>query len=221
VQWLLGLIEKTMEMADAGIWEYRTRTQHHCYTHLFHWAGSKAAMKIARIMADGELAARAEIVCARAIVKIEQCFSNDGGFYAQAIGVRHPDASSLQLIIMRYLDPASARAKNHLAYLERTLRTGNGLFKRYSHADDVGAPGSSFLVCSFWYAEALACVGEAERACEALERALKSANHLGLLSEDVDDDFGQWGNFPQTYCHVGLINAACRIAQRLDSPNFL
>ena len=27
--------------------------------------------------------------------------------------------------------------------------------------------------------------------------------------------------FPQTYSHVGLVNAAYRIAKKLDRPNFL
>ena len=44
-----------------------------------------------------------------------------------------------------------------------------------------------------------------------LERTIGYANHLGLFSEDVDPtDGSMWGNFPQAYSHVGLINAVDR-----------
>ena len=53
------------------------------------------------------------------------------------------------------------------------------------------------------------------------EKLLKKAtNHLNLLSEDIMEDGSQWGNFPQTYSHVGLMNAAFRIARKLDRPIF-
>jgi GH15 family glucan-1,4-alpha-glucosidase len=42
------------------------------------------------------------------------------------------------------------------------------------------------------------------------------------LSEDVDPISGsQWGNCPQTYSHVGVINAAFDIWKKLDRPAFL
>jgi GH15 family glucan-1,4-alpha-glucosidase len=51
---------------------------------------------------------------------------------------------------------------------------------------------------------------------------LQYSNHLLLFSEDVDErDGSQWGNFPQAYSHVGLMNAAYRIAMKLDRPIFL
>ncbi|MEO6633261.1 MAG: glycoside hydrolase family 15 protein, partial [Mucilaginibacter sp.] len=54
------------------------------------------------------------------------------------------------------------------------------------------------------------------------ENILKYSNHLLLFSEDVDENDGsQWGNFPQAYSHVGLMNAAYRIAIKLDRPIFL
>lgn len=43
---------------------------------------------------------------------------------------------------------------------------------------------------------------------------------IETFSEDVDNDGGQWGNFPQTYSHVGLMNTAFRIARKLDVPMF-
>jgi GH15 family glucan-1,4-alpha-glucosidase len=69
--------------------------------------------------------------------------------------------------------------------------------------------------------EALACVGRVEEAKEILERLLTYSNHLGLFSEDVTEDNGsQWGNFPQAYSHVGLMNAVYRLAIKLDKPIF-
>lgn len=124
--------------------------------------------------------------------------------------------------MMNYLDPSSERAKNHLIALERELKTSEGLFYRYRHQDDFGKPKTTFLICAFWYVEALACVGRISEAKETFEKLLTYGNHLNLFSEDIDENDGsQWGNFPQAYSHVGLMNAAYRIALKLDTPSFL
>lgn len=132
------------------------------------------------------------------------------------------DASTLQLIMMNYLDRDSDKAKDHLKALEKELHAGDGLFYRYKHADDFGEPETTFLICAFWYVEALACVGRIDEAIKYFENLLSYSNHVGLLSEDVKAaDGSMWGNFPQAYSHVGLLNAATRIAHKLDKPNFL
>jgi len=80
--------------------------------------------------------------------------------------------------------------------------------------DDFGAPETSFTICTFWYIDALASIGRQEEARSLFERILARRNHLGLLSEDLEFDGGEaWGNFPQTYSHVGLINAAMRLSR--------
>ena len=104
--------------------------------------------------------------------------------------------------------------------LERELKTKKGYFYRYKHPDDFGNPETTFMICAFWYAEALACVGRVEEASDVLGNLLKTSNHLGLLSEDIGIDGSQWGNFPQTYSHVGLMNAVFRISRKLDKPLF-
>lgn len=85
---------------------------------------------------------------------------------------------------------------------------------RYLHHDGISADhGATFTVCGFWYVEALARMGQLERAEKALDKLMAHANHVGLLSEDLDPLTGrQLGNFPQTYSHVGVINAAFAIA---------
>jgi len=218
----LRLIETTMDQPDAGLWEFRHIAQKHCYTYLFHWAGSHAALQVARSLGDKELAAKASHLLEMAEERIEQCFDKERGVYTNAIGSEHLDASTIQLITMGYLDPNSERAQHHLIELEKELMTPEGLFYRYRHPDDFGTPETTFLICSFWYVEALACVGRLDEAIAEFEQLITYTNHLGLLSEDVDAKTGsQWGNFPQAYSHVGLVNAAYRIAKKMDKPNFV
>lgn len=217
----LRMIEKTMNESDAGLWEFRHLKQHHCYTYLFHWAGSCAALKIADRLKDKEIGKMALKLKRQSMKKIEQCYVPKKKGYAQAIGTDRMDASTIQLIMMNYIDPNSQRAKDHLKALEKELLATGGLFYRYVHQDDFGTPEVTFLICAFWYVEALACVGRLDEAVKIFENLLKYSNHVGLLSEDVDAASGsQWGNFPQAYSHVGLLNAASRIARKIDQPMF-
>jgi GH15 family glucan-1,4-alpha-glucosidase len=219
---ILSKIEATIDEADAGIWEFRTMAHHHCYTNLFQWAGCKAAMKMARHIGDDALLQRAKDLMGKAAGRVESCYDPVRKVYTMADGIAALDASTLQLIMMNYLDPASDRAKDHLKGLEQELKAEGGLFYRYVVEDDFGKPKTTFLITAFWYVEALACVGRIEEAIENFNNLLKFTNHLGLLSEDVDaKDGSQWGNFPQAYSHVGLMNAAYRIAKRLDYPGFI
>jgi GH15 family glucan-1,4-alpha-glucosidase len=219
---ILDHIDKTMDEKDAGLWEFRELSQYHCYTFLFHWAGTCAAINIARELNDEEMAHKAEELLKRAAARLEDCYDSERGVYTQAVGTKNLDASTLQLILMNYLDPASEKARKHLENLEAELKSENGLFYRYKHQDDFGVPETTFLICAFWYVETLAAVGRVDDAIEKFESLLQYSNHLGLFSEDVHAETGsQWGNFPQTYSHVGLVNAAYRIAKKLDRPNFL
>ncbi|MBD8487907.1 glycoside hydrolase family 15 protein [Echinicola sp. CAU 1574] len=219
---LLDMIEETMNEKDAGLWEFRNLAQEHCYTFIFHWAGSCAAIKIADRLGDDSLKVKAERLKGQAIKKIEACYVPEMKAYAQAIGTKNMDASTLQLITMGYFGNDIERANNHLKMLEKDLLAKDYLFYRYKHMDDFGVPETTFLICAFWYIEALACVNRLDEAVEGFETLTKYCNHLQLFSEDVDQETGsQWGNFPQAYSHVGLMNAAYRIGQKLDKPNFL
>lgn len=218
----LKRIEFTIDEQDAGIWEFRNSAYVHCYSNLFQWAGCKAAAKIARRIGNEKLEKKAVNLMMKAAAHIEACYDEERKVYTHAVGSPHLDASTLQLIMMNYLDPASERAKNHLMALENELKTPNGLFYRYLHQDDFGKPETTFLICAFWYIEALACVGRLDDAIKQFEKLMAYSNHLKLFSEDVDETTGsQWGNFPQAYSHVGLMNAAHRIATKLNRPLYL
>jgi GH15 family glucan-1,4-alpha-glucosidase len=218
--WLVNRMEETLLEPDSGLWEFGDRNQLHCYTMLFHWAGSCAALNIARFLGEDAQVNRARRLARQAKAMIERCFDPARGVYTQAVGSDHLDASGLQLITMNYLEPSSRKARLHLQALEKELKTPDGLLYRYVR-DEYGTPATSFLVCSFWYAEALAATGKLEEAVRLITKLLSYSNHLGLYSEDADPAGGQWGNFPQTYSHVGLINAVYRISTRTDKPMFL
>ena len=217
---LLDWIEKTMDEPDAGLWEFRNVKQVHSYTMLFHWAGCKAAGRIADVMQNRGMKDRALRLEKEAAAQVERCYSPEQGAYMQARDSLNLDASTLKMITMNYLDPGSEKARTHLSVLEKHLKTDQGLFYRYVHPDDFGKPQSTFLICAFWYADALAAVGRTDDAISTLDGILSFRNELGLFSEDIGLDGSQWGNYPQTYSHVGLINAAFRISRRLDRPNF-
>ena len=88
---------------------------------------------------------------------------------------------------------------------------------RYTEPDDFGTPEVAFNVCTFWFIEALAVLGHTEEAREIFQRILACRSPLGLLSEDIDPKTGElWGNFPQTYSMVGIINCAMRLSRKWE-----
>jgi len=219
-EWLLDRIEEYMDVPDSGPWEFGTTNRYNCYTYLFHWAGCKAAMKIGLISSNKAITGKAEKLQDQAEKYIEKCYDAGKGAYMQSAGKTHLDAGNLQLITMSYLNPNGGRAVQHLKAHEKELFNDQNLFLRYKQ-DDLGKSQNTFIICGFWYAEALAAIGMIDKAFSVIETLNKSSNHLGLFSEDADENFGQWGNFPQTYSHVGLVNAVYRLSTKLDRPIFL
>src|SRR6202000_764591 len=185
VEYLLDKIDKTIDEKDAGIWEFRNMANINCYSNLFQWAGASAAEKMARTIEHKELTDRAIALKNRAAEHIESCYDPVRKVYTNSADSPNLDASTLQLIMMNYLDPASKRAKDHLAALEKELKASHGLFYRYLYKDDFGKPKTTFLICAFCYVEALAAVGRLEDAQREFANLLQFSNHLLLFSEDV------------------------------------
>lgn len=207
---LLASIERFLEAPDAGLWEYRGIAQVHTFSVLMHWAGAQKALQIARAWKFDDLAVQAErlMLQSQAFLK-EKCWNPEVGAFTQAPGSKEFDAALLLMVPLGALDAKDPKAVSHVMAVRRALGTPVGLLKRYAHADDFGATDNAFTVCSFWWVEAAARLGLTRDADELFQRLLGSANHLGLYSEDLDPEtLEAWGNFPQTYSHVGLINAA-------------
>lgn len=148
---------------------------------------------------------------------LEHAVHPRGGHFVDAFGSDRLDASLLLLADLGFVDADDPRFVATVEAIGRVLRQGNYLF-RYIAPDDFGSPETSFTICSFWYVDALAAIGRIDEARERFEQLLARRNPLGLLSEDVHPQTGElWGNFPQTYSLVGLINAAMRLSRSWES----
>ena len=206
-----------LETPDAGIWEFRGRMRVHCNTLLFAWMGGREILRLANQLKIPQLVEKSLKIISRSAELIESCFDQKLAAYTTSPNVPHLNASELLLITSGYLDSSSEKAALHLKAIEQQLIDSEGFVFRYKEVDDFGDTTSSFMICNFWYAETLATMGHLERSVETFKLYLSTANHLGLLSEDVDPKTrSQWGNFPQTYSHVGVINTAFKIQQKFE-----
>lgn len=199
---------------DAGLWEFRTRAEVHTYSAVMCWAACDRLSKIARVLGLAERGKHwhDEAARIRAVI-LEQAYDKSRNTFVSSFGGSAMDASLLLLHELGFLSADDPRFLGTLDAVEKTLRHGDHLY-RYADADDFGMPETSFVVCTFWYIDALAAVGRKDEARGIFERLLARRNHLGLLSEDLDTNTGTlWGNFPQTYSMVGLIVSAMRLSK--------
>lgn len=205
------------DQPDAGLWELRGNARVHTFSAVMCWA---ACDRLARIAAHLGLDARTEYWRAQAgriqrVVATRAWNEKRGSFVATFEG-EGMDASLLLLAEVGFLDAADPRFAATVAAVERDLRRGDFIF-RYVEKDDFGEPENAFIVCSFWYVNALAAVGRRDEAHALFEKLLACRNRHGLLAEHIDTKTGeQWGNFVQTYSMVGLINSAIRLSIRWD-----
>ena len=201
---------------DQGIWEIRGPARPFLHSKLMCWVALDRGLAMAdllRLEADqvaewtrlrGEIR---ETILARG-------WNERLGAFTQTFGSDELDASALLVVLMGFLPVADPRLRSTIDAVEAALSDERGLIFRYRGGDDFDAPEGTFLLCTFWLAHALALIGEVERARAVLLRASGYATELGLLAEQVDPETGAlWGNFPQAFSHLGLVNAAQALAE--------
>ncbi len=208
---------ETFSLPDASIWEYRGEDEHHLFSKFMSWAALDRAAHIAERLGHSKEFARWTDETERMRSEIlKQGYCDKTGSFVGAYGKTHLDASLLLMPILRFLPPDDPRVVSTIDAMLRDLCV-NGYMFRYRHADDFGHQESAFTICSTWMVEALWLAGRKQEAVEMFERLLESRNSFGLLSEDIDPKTGElWGNFPQTYSMLGIINCAVRMSPHWD-----
>ncbi len=202
------------DQPDAGPWELRSRAQVHTFSSVMCWAACDRLARIATQLPTPERAKfwRGEADRIRAQI-LKRAWSEKRRCFTHEFDGDDVDATLLLLHELGFVSADDPRFASTVAAVEKELRRGPYLF-RYAKPDDFGYPETAFNVCTFWYIGALAALGRREEARELFENMLDRRNAAGLLSEDLDPATGEpWGNFPQTYSLVGLINAAMQLSR--------
>jgi alpha,alpha-trehalase len=206
--------------ADQGIWEIRGRPRHFLYCKLMCWVALDRAIAMA-----ATLRAQDRVVAWRAAAEeirgevLAKGWSNTAKAFTQSFGSDELDASNLMIGIVGFLPPDDPRVLATVEAVAERLTDARGLVYRYRTAagdnpDGLDGEEGTFLLCTFWLAQAYAVSGQVSRARAVFERASRYVNDLGLLAEEVDPVTGELlGNFPQAFSHIGLVNAAWAIAQ--------
>nr|MBA2629421.1 glycoside hydrolase family 15 protein [Thermoleophilaceae bacterium] len=199
---------------DRGIWEVRGEPQHFTSSKLMCWVAADRGARLAELRDDLELAARWQTAADEIKADICENALDERGAFCQHYGTDALDASVLLMPLVRFLSPQDERVRTTVLAIADEL-TEDGLVLRYrTDETDDGLAGEegTFTICSFWLVSALVEIGEIARARSLCEKLLSYASPLGLYAEEIDPRSGRhWGNFPQAFTHLALINAVMHV----------
>ena len=203
------------DQPDAGLWELRGSARVHTFSSVMCWVACDRLAKYADRLNLADRAAfwRLQATNMHDIISERAWNARLSAFTATMEG-DSLDASLLLMPRLGFVEANDPRFVQTVAAIERQLKHGDFVY-RYIERDDFGVPENAFLVCTFWYIEALAAMGGARReeARALFEKVLSARNRHGMLAEDLDPrTLEQWGNFPQTYCMAGIIDCAVALA---------
>ena len=208
---------KVYDQPDAGLWELRGTKRVHTFSSVMCWAGCDRLERIATRLGLAERAKYWKCHAARIHETIsKRCWNERLQSFVATMDGDALDASLLRLNELGFLADNDPRFAATVHAIGKALKNGDYIF-RYTEADDFGRPENAFLVCTFWYINALFAIGERDEARRLFEHLLARRNRHGLLAEHIDPKTGeQWGNFVQTFSMVGLISSAVRLSMRWD-----
>jgi alpha,alpha-trehalase len=205
---------------DHGIWEVRGEPRDFLYSKLMCWVALERAVALAdRLDAADRVESWKQTQAQIRTAILTKGWSERANAFTQSFGSDDLDASNLMLSLVGFLPADDARVLATIAATEQRLTDERGLVYRYRSHDGLEGEEGSFLLCTFWLAQALAKAGQPARARTVFERAAAFVNDVGLLAEEVDPVSGELlGNFPQAFSHIGFVNAAWAISEAELNP---
>ncbi|HWC79077.1 MAG TPA: glycoside hydrolase family 15 protein [Pseudonocardiaceae bacterium] len=212
---LLRHLEEIWHEPDNGLWEVRGEGRHFTHSRVMIWVAlDRGVRAVEEDGLPGPAERWRELREEIHTEVLEKGFNSDIGAFTQYYGGTELDASTLLIPAVGFLPGTDSRVKSTIDAIGRELKHGD-LVDRYSTGstkstvDGLSGREGSFLMCSFWYVDALALSGRRDEAVAMYERLLGLCNDVGLLAEEYDPETGRFlGNFPQAFSHLGLVNSA-------------
>jgi len=202
---------------DHGIWEMRGEPRNYVHSKVMCWSALNRGIALSE-----ELGRKAPVERWRqAREQVRQAVEEYGydqnrGIFVQSFDNRYLDAALLRMPGVGFIDYQDER----MLRTTDAIRSGlalDGLLKRYDSPDHLPGTEGAFLACSFWLAECLARQQRYAEARSTFDRAIQTANDLGLFSEQYDPQRQLlWSNFPQGLTHLSYITAALAMRQSAD-----
>jgi GH15 family glucan-1,4-alpha-glucosidase len=199
---------------DNGIWE-DPATKHYTHSKVMAWVALERAAALDPAQSDrlNEISARIkDNVLTRGLAR-----SDGNEFLADAYGSNGIDAACLLAFTNGFLPKNLAiMTRNEV---EKVLISGPFVYRNAEQREQ--HQEGAFLLCSFWWISHLIREGALGKAEEILSRILERASPLGLFSEEIDPESGEFlGNFPQAFSHLGLIGAILNLEQAKKNPGY-
>jgi GH15 family glucan-1,4-alpha-glucosidase len=218
---ILSRLESLWREPDEGIWEVRGGRKNFVHSKVMAWVAFDRAIKAVERLGFFGPIDRWRVIRDEIYDEIlARGYDSARNTFVQHYDGAALDASLLLIAEVGFLPPEDPRFRGTVEAIERELLE-DGLVLRYRPEEtDDGLAGEegTFLVCSFWLADAYTMIGRGEDADALFERLLSLRNDLGLLAEQYHPGLRrQLGNFPQAFSHIGLINTAYNLS-RANGP---
>jgi glucoamylase len=214
---LMEHLESIWQRPDKSLWEIRGDDRYFVYSRVMVWVAFDRAVRACEDHGlPGPVERWRELRDTVHAEVLEQGFNSEIGAFTQYYGGTELDAATLRLSSVGFLPGDDPRMLGTIDAIGTELAEGD-LIARYSTGAQEGVDGlsgkeGSFLMCSFWYVDALALAGRREQAEAMFERLIALANDVGLLAEEYDAQEHRFaGNFPQAFSHLALVNCAANL----------
>jgi GH15 family glucan-1,4-alpha-glucosidase len=216
-RFLVDLVEaaaKVWRRKDPGLWEIRANPDHFVHSKVMCWAALDLGIRLAKDSSRRAPTRR----WAQTRDEIRRAVETRGydkrrGLFVRAFGDKAMDAALLLLPNVGFVDWNDDRMVRTTDAVWEELGEDD-LIWRHRSPDGLEGEEGAFVACSFWLAECLARQGRVEEARRIFDRAVSTANDVGLFAEEFDPTRRiMLGNFPQGLTHLSHIAAAVALAE--------
>jgi GH15 family glucan-1,4-alpha-glucosidase len=203
---------------DDGIWEVRNSSRQHTHSKVMASVGLDRLISLCEKYNWSD----APIEQFKKTKQLIQSAVEEFGFkkelnsYVKDFESTEVDAALLTFPLVDY---CNASAPGMIATVQRIkdqLVKHDFVYRHLNNDDGPMGGDNAFVIANFWLIENLAKMGKTEAAIDLFNQTIEAAPAHGLLSEEIDPRSKEWfGNYPQGFSHIGLINAALTINEEL------